>query len=316
MSRGAAVDRSDPEARPPRVVAFGAASWNTMIRVEAFPAPAPASVFPPGWHETIGSSGAGKAMNLARLGVSVTLHCLLGDDEPGRRIRAGLGAAGVTVDAVPDRTGSARHVNLMDPAGRRLSFLLHTGDPETRFDGPEVEAMVADADEVLVAISDACRPVLGIARRLGKRTWTDLHATDGERDWERDFREADRVFFSGERLPDPRPFMKRLRDDGRELVVCTMAERGALALTGAGRWLEIPPLPVAAADVVDTNGAGDAFLAGVVFGELQGLSIEHSLSIAARVAALAVQSPDLAPRHIDVAALLADPARGIAVTAT
>ena len=63
-----------------RVVIFGAASWNTMIRVDAFPEPGPATVFPPGWHETVGSSGAGKAMNLARLGVHVTLHCLLGDD--------------------------------------------------------------------------------------------------------------------------------------------------------------------------------------------------------------------------------------------
>ena len=32
----------------------------------------------------------------------------------------------------------------MDPAGRRISFLLHTGDPATRFDGPDVEALVAD----------------------------------------------------------------------------------------------------------------------------------------------------------------------------
>ncbi len=48
------------------------------------------------------------------------------------------------------------------------------------------------------------------------------------------------------------------------------------------------------AAIVDTNGAGDAFLAGTVFGELHGLPIERSLRIGARVAALAVQSWDLA----------------------
>jgi sugar/nucleoside kinase (ribokinase family) len=286
-----------------RVVAFGAASWNTMIRVEAFPPPEPASIFPPGWHETIGSSGAGKAMNLARLGVDVTLHALVGDDEPGERIRSGLAAAGVRLDAVPDPTGSARHVNLMDSAGRRMSFLLHTGDGVARFDGPDVEALVAAADEVLVAITDASRPVLAIARRLGKRTWTDLHATDAERDWERDFWAADRVFFSGERLADPRPFMERLVRDGRELVVCTRSERGALALSRDGHWHEVPAERVER--IVDTNGAGDAFLAGVVAGELRGLPIERSLALAARVAARAVQSPDLAPTEpLDVDALL------------
>jgi len=286
-----------------RVAAFGAASWNTMIRVDAFPPPEPASVFPPGWHETVGSSGAGKAMNLARLGVPVTLHALIGDDEPGRRIRAGLETAGVTVDAVEDRTGSARHVNLMDRDGRRISFLLHTGDPAARFDGPDVEALVADADEVLVAIADQARPVLETARRHGKRTWTDLHATDGERPWERDSWTADRVFFSGERLADPRPFMKRLVADGRELVVCTLAERGALALTRDGEWYEVRAARVER--VVDTNGAGDAFLAGVVAGELRGLALERSLALAARVAALAVGSPDLAPAEpVDLESLL------------
>lgn len=298
-------EHAGPQARggpTGRVAAFGAASWNTMIRVESFPDPVPGSVFPPGWHETVGSSGAGKAMNLARVGIDVTLRCLLGADEAGDRIRAGLEAAGVRVSALPDATGSARHVNLMDPAGRRISFLLHVGDGAARFDGPDDDALIASADEVLVAIGDAMRPVLATARRLGKRTWTDLHATDGERDWERDFWAADRVFFSGERLPDPRPFMERLRAAGRELAVCTLAERGALALTGDGRWIEVAPAPVAA--IVDTNGAGDAFLAGTVAATLRGLPIERALALGARLAAAAVQSPDLAPAAVDVEALL------------
>jgi sugar/nucleoside kinase (ribokinase family) len=284
------------------VVVFGAASWNTMIQVEAFPEPGPASIFPPGWHETVGSSGAGKALNLARLGVEVTLHCLLGRDEPGERVRAVLEAAGVTVDAVDDATGTARHVNLMDRAGQRMSFLLHTGDAGARFDPAHVEALVAEADEVLVEIVDQARPVLPIARRLARRTWTDLHGTAGERAWDDDFRTADRVFFSDERLADPRPFMERLRSAGRELVVCTRGAAGALAVTADDRWVEIPAEPVAT--TVDTNGAGDAFAAGVVFGELRGLPLERSLAFAARLAAAAVQSPDLAPARVDVGALL------------
>jgi sugar/nucleoside kinase (ribokinase family) len=277
-----------------RVVVFGGASWNTMIRVDAFPEPGPATVFPPGWHETVGSSGAGKAMNLGRLGVQVTLRCLLGDDEAGARVRVALEAAGVTVSAVTDPTGTARHVNLMDPNGRRLSFLLHTGDSAVRFDAVQIEALVGGADEVLVAIADQARDVLPIARRLGKRTWTDLHATDGKRAWEHDFWTADRVFFSGERLADPAPFMRRLHEAGRDLVVCTRGADGAIALTADGRWLAIPAERVE--QVVDTNGAGDAFLAGTVWGELHGLPIEESLAMGAHIAALAVQSPDLAPQ--------------------
>lgn len=276
-----------------RVVVFGAASWNTMIRVEAFPEPAPGSVVPRGWHEAVGSSGAGKALNLARLGVEVTLHCLLGDDEAGARVRATLEDAGVTVDAVRDPTGTARHVNLMDGSGRRLSFLLHTGDPAARYDPTRVEQLVAAADHVLAEIVEPARAVLPVARRLGRPTWTDLHDSRGERSWDDDFRTADRVFFSTEHMADPRPFMERLLAAGRELVVATRAAAGAIALSAANGWLEVPAVPVEG--VVDTNGAGDAFLAGVVHGELIGLPIRESLALGATVAARAVQSPELAP---------------------
>jgi sugar/nucleoside kinase (ribokinase family) len=272
-----------------------------MIRVETLPAAEPGTVFPLGWHETIGSSGAGKAMNLARLGVDVTLHCLLGDDPAGERVRAGLTAAGVAVDALTDPTGTARHVNLMDADGGRLSFLLHTGDPAVRYDEQCIESLIAAADHVLVAIVDQARAVIPIARRLGRPTWTDLHATDGERACERDFLEADRVFFSGERLADPRPFMERLVRGGRRLAVCTRGAAGAIALTEDGRWIEVPAEPVER--IVDTNGAGDAFLAGVVFGELRGLPIERSLRLGARVAARSVASLDLAAPDLTMASV-------------
>lgn len=278
-----------------------------MVRVSSFPEPGPATVFPESWHETVGSSGAGKAMNLARLGIDVVLHCLLGEDEAGQRVRSGLEACGVIVDAIVDPTGTARHVNLMDGDGARLSLMLHTGDSGARYEPTHVEELVASADHVLVAIVDPARHVIPIAHRLGRPVWTDLHATDGERPYERDFLAADAVFFSGERLADPRPFMERLVASGRSFTVCTRAAAGALALTADERWLEVPAEPVDR--VVDTNGAGDAFLAGVLAGTLRGLPIERSLAIGARVAALAVGSTELASPELSPASIadLAEP---------
>lgn len=95
--------------------------------------------------------------------------------------------------------------------------------------------------------------------------------------------------------------MERLRQSGRDLVVCTRGASGALSLTADGRWIDVPAEPVA--DVVDTNGAGDAFLAGVVFGEVSGLPIESSLRIGARVAALSVSSPELAAAELSIASV-------------
>ena len=66
--------------RLPQVLVIGGASWNTIIRVVRFPDPDPATVSPVSWHDAVGSSGAGKALNLVRLGAEVTLVAL-GDDE-------------------------------------------------------------------------------------------------------------------------------------------------------------------------------------------------------------------------------------------
>jgi sugar/nucleoside kinase (ribokinase family) len=285
----------------PRVAVFGSASWNTLIQVDTFPEPGAATIFPEAWHETIGSSGAGAAMNLARLGIDVVFHCPLGVDLAGDEVRLGLSAAGVVVDAIVDPAGTARHVNLMNDAGGRMSFQLHTGDTSRRFNPDAVEPLTLAVDHVVVAIVEQARDVTLVARRLGRPVWTDLHDTDGERRWDRDFLEADAIFFSDQRLPDPRPFMKRLIGAGRQLAVCTRGDGGAIALTADGSWIEVPAEPVD--QVVDTNGAGDAFLAGTLAGELHGLPIDRSLRIGARVAALSVASTELASPSLSPATI-------------
>jgi sugar/nucleoside kinase (ribokinase family) len=169
-----------------------------------------------------------------------------------------------------------------------------------RYDPAHVEKLVREADHVLVAIADPARHVIPIARRLGVPLWTDLHDAHGQADYIRDFLAADYVFLSGDGLPDPRPLMERLVADGRRLVVCTRGPSGAVALTSEGSWLEVPAEPV---EAVDTNGAGDAFLAGTLYGELLGLPFERSLRIGARVAAMAVTSLELAGPDLSAASL-------------
>ena len=91
--------------------------------------------------------------------------------------------------------------------------------------------------------------------------------------------------------------MERLIAAGRSLAVCTRAADGAVALAADGRWLEVAAEPVDR--VVDSNGAGDAFLAGVIVGQFRGLSIDPSLRVGARVAAMS-------PREREVLELMAE----------
>ena len=110
--------------RLPQVLVIGGASWNTIIRVVRFPDPDPATVSPVSWHDAVGSSGAGKALNLVRLGAEVTLVAALGDDEAGEHVAATVTSAGIRLIRVRDPAGTSRHLNLMDSAGRRISFQM------------------------------------------------------------------------------------------------------------------------------------------------------------------------------------------------
>jgi sugar/nucleoside kinase (ribokinase family) len=280
-----------------RVVVIGGASWNTMIQLDRFPEPRASTVWPVDWYDAVGSSGAGKALNLVRLGVAVTLHAALGDDEEGRRVAAVLEAAGVHLIQTRDRAGTARHVNLMDPDGRRISFLLQRGST-LEDDLSTLEPAIAAADAVCIEIVAHARHLIPLLRRHGHPIWTDLHDYDGASTYHEEFIEAaDVVVLSGDRLPDPRPVMEGLRRRGKRLVVCTLAERGALALTADGEWHVVAAEP---AELVDTNGAGDAFATGLLVAQLLEFPLREGLAIAARAAALAVGSRDLASHELSL----------------
>ena len=73
------------------------------------------------------------------------------------------------------------------------------------------------------------------------------------------------------------------------------------ALTESGQWLEVGAEP---ADVVDTNGAGDAFAAGLMVADFLGLSLNEALAVAARSAAISVGSAEFAARDLSLERVL------------
>ena len=138
----------------------------------------------------------------------------------------------------------------------------------------------------------------------GRPVWTDLHDFDGSSTWHAPFIEAaEVVFVSHDRLPDPSGFLRSLIDRGKRLAVCTMGADGAIALDADERVYRVPVVPDV--QVVDTNGAGDAFFAGVLFGELEGVPLERALRYGAVAAAMAVTSTELASEELDAEELQA-----------
>lgn len=223
-----------------------------------------------------GGSPANVAVGLARLGVGTELLTCLGADGPGERLRAHLVGAGVGLRtmtaAVPPATSSAHAVLDADGAAE-YSFdlawgpgdftpgparLLHTGSLAT--------VVAPGADQVLSALA-ATEPGTVVSIDVNARPGLGLSRQQVRARLERVARHAHLVKLSDEDLEWVYPsasaeqVAERLHGLGVHLVVVTRGAKGCLLV--APRWRS--ELPATAVSVVDTIGAGDSFMSGLLF---------------------------------------------------
>jgi sugar/nucleoside kinase (ribokinase family) len=276
----------------PRTVVAGPAAWNTLVRLDRLPDPRPHAVFARGSVRTLGGTSAGKVLHLADLGIASTLATDVGTDPEGDLILAALERArGAEVLGRRVAGPSEQHLNLMTDAGERLSIYLATTAASP---GPDATAVarVAAAEHVVLDLGAVGLSLLPAAVASGATLWTDLHDYDGVAEFHRPFADAcSYVFLNDDGTEDHRALMTSLLEQGASTVVCTLGARGAVARTAEG-WFECPAEPV---DVVDTNGAGDAFFAGFFAAHVSGAGTAECLRAGARQATRALTTAHLSP---------------------
>ena len=276
------------------ILVLGGASWNTMIHLDAFPPPRPATIANARAVTAAGSTGLGKALALRALGHAPLLHATIGDDPEGEAIRAFCRKRGLAAHLDIDPGGTARHVNLMNPQGERISIFLFNGSPQPPTDVATLAPLIAGATTIFLNITQSSIPLLPAVRASAADVWVDLHDYDGASPYHDQFiAEADVLQLSDEAVGDPRATMTRLAERAR-LVICTRGSRGALALAD-GRWHEVPAGP---AKLVDSNGAGDTFMVATWHAMGRGQGMREALAFAARCAAVAVESDELVPESL------------------
>lgn len=225
--------------------------------------------------EHVGGSPLNVAVGLARLGRDVDFLTRIGDDPYGQRIAEYVNAAGVQL--VPgsqsaDRTATARLAVGEDGSADyvfdldwRLSgtptvvppLFVHTGSiAAVQEPGCLAVAALVDTYHVSATITfdPNVRPSLIVDRDLALERIEHLVArSDVVKISEEDLRWID---------PDrpPEQIAHAWLALGPAIVAVTMADRGAAAVCAAGE-ARIPARPV---PVVDTVGAGDAFMVGLI----------------------------------------------------
>ena len=287
------------------VFVAGGASWDAIIHLDELPSPIPGNVYARWYHETVGGAGAGKALNLEKLGFNVMLHVALGQDDWGDKIQQRFRRTSVQLLTDIDPTGTERHTNLMDKEGKRICIHTHAASSKPGIDPEHLGRAMTHSDYVVINIINYCRRLLPYAKAQNKNIWCDLHDYDGQDEYYQDFVDASNyIFMSSKRLPQYKSVMKRLILQGKKLVVCTHGRNGATALSANREWFQVEAVP--GVELTDRNGAGDAFFSGYLFAHHQGFPPSQCLQIATQVAARCVCSRELVDETLSAENIMED----------
>jgi fructokinase len=230
----------------------------------------------------VGGSPTNVALGLARLGHDVRLATMIGDDERGARIATRLGEEGVrltdgSVGARPtsvatstlDAAGAAAYSFDMSWELREIQDLdgvghVHTGSIAATLE-PGASAVLSNLQNArplaTISFDPNARPsLMGDPHEVRAKIEQLIGLSDVVKASDEDI-----AWLYGDATPAQIVSLWGLL--GPSLVVVTRGDQGAMIrLTGSG---EVTSLAAPVVEVVDTVGAGDSFMAGLLSGLLE-----------------------------------------------
>jgi fructokinase len=237
------------------------------------------------WKRCVGGAPANVAVGLARLGAQVALCGCTGDDEFGHFLKGALAAEGVEVSGLRQTTEGKTGLGFisLDQNGERSFTFYRVNAAEYLVDGRDVNAEVIRSAKVLhlgtnsllraearAAVAEAVEVMRGEGGIVSCDPNLRLHLWKDPAELRRwldvlvprltvlKLSEEEIEFVTGAKDVDGA--LERL--SGPSLVVVTRGEKGAVLKTARHR-VEVP---APAGTVVDTTGAGDGFMTGLLYG--------------------------------------------------
>ncbi|WP_433185905.1 carbohydrate kinase family protein [Actinoallomurus sp. CA-150999] len=285
----------DPRQAAYDVVVVGGSGVDTIVRVGSLPVPLADSVPVGPIEEWPGHTGGNVALGARALGLNVALLDYIGDDWIGAQVRERLAGGDVEFAPLISPAGTRRAVNLVDATGRRMSFYDGRDPADLRMPRDHYLPWLRRARHVHLSIMNFTRFLYDDIEALGIPVSTDLHDWDGVADHHREFAlRSDLVFFSAAKTGDRAPTLMReiLREGRAEIVVATAGADGAYLLTRDGDTTPLHvPAAVPPAPAVDSNGAGDAFVCGFLYGRLTGRDVRDCARLGTVAGAHACTAP-------------------------
>lgn len=242
-----------------------------------------------------GGSAANTCRALARWGVSTGFIGTVGNDADGQAMLADLRESGVDVSQVAIKSGAptGRVMGLVDSQGRRSLYVEPGANNLLSEDDLSLE-ITAQA-RLIHLTSFASEDQLALQEWLAERLppWVALSFAPGQiytrlgREPLAKILRRTGILFVNKREAEELGRVELLRRCGCRIVVETLGPEGSRVTHTGGRFCT-PAFPTA---VVDTTGAGDAFVAGFLLGWLRGEPLERCARWGNWTASRVIQAP-------------------------
>lgn len=289
------------------VVVVGSINADLIVRARRHPAPGE-TVLGRDLQVRAGGKGANQAVAAAAHGAVVAFIGAVGSDEFAEAAQAGLRAAGVELSGLVASTApTGLAVVTVDEAGENSIVVIPGANAE--LDGEAVARHGRRLEEAAVVVLQGEIPREGVeeaARRARGRVVLNLapavevSAATLRRADPLVVNEHEAVHAAGLLAASERPVedllgggaaaVRELVAQGVPSVVMTAGAAGAyLAHAGAGSEVEVTHVPAPAVEVVDTTGAGDAFVGALAAALDAGATLEDAVRLGVRAGAEAVQ---------------------------
>lgn len=264
---------------------------------------------------SLGGVGRNIAHNAALLGIPVHFLSALGDDDNGRRVEASCKELGICLDSVRRIPGgrTSTYVYLAGPDG---DMALAVSDMEIcREITPEylgrnlsllngAAAVVCDANvpaQTIHFLAERCTapifadPVSTVKAEKLRPVLGKLHTLKPN--------QLEAELLSGVSIKDRTSLVEAARvllGTGLKRVFISMGSRGVYAADRSGAFL----VPCKPSQLVNATGAGDAFMAGLLWAHMSGLSLEQAANAGLAASSIAIEGKDTINPSLSEAALL------------
>ena len=257
------------------------------------------------WEMELGGSASNTLSGLNSLGCRVSLSGIVGKDKHGQFYQDKIKKEGITSHLIShDKDSTGHSIILITPDGERtmlthLGAALNFSKEHIRKDEIEnskilhIEAYQLEDPKIRVAILEAIK----IAKGSGVLISLDLSDVGliqrNKKLFENIVKDYIDIVFANEEEAIEFSGRKNSEDalhkisDNCDIAVVKLGEKGSLIKENK-KVLNIEPYSI---DVVNTNGAGDMYAAGILHGIINKLELQNSGEIASHISALVVASP-------------------------